>query len=107
MPPVPQDQQYIQIRGPGGMHQFFNGPRGGLMMLVFFVFIVAVGVLLFSLMMRRRAHLHHGGSGVSGASTGAPGSGSAAMQLLDERLARGEIDAEDYKTRRGLLVANS
>lgn len=33
-------------------------------------------------------------------------SGAAgARQLLDERLARGEIDAEDYKVRRDLLNA--
>jgi uncharacterized membrane protein len=97
----------MPFRGPGGMHQFFNGPRGGLTMLVFFAFVVVVGVLLFSLIMRRRAYLHHGGSGISGSSTGGPVKVSGAMQMLDERFARGEIDAEDYKTRRGLLSANS
>ena len=77
------------------------------MMLVFFALIAVVGGLLFSLMMRRRAYLHHGSSGISGSSTSGPVKVSGAMQILDERFARGEIDAEDYKTRRGLLTANS
>lgn len=75
-------------------------------MLGFFVLVIIAGALLFS-MMRRRAHLHHGATSASGPSTNGSGSASPALQLLDERLARGEIDAEDYKTRRTLLSTNS
>jgi putative membrane protein len=32
-----------------------------------------------------------------------PGSGSAARRILDERYARGDIDAEEYQRRRELL----
>ncbi len=88
------------------MHQFLGGPRGGLMMLVFFLFVVLAGALLFSLM-RRRAHLHHGAADGTGTSVKGPGGTSPALQLLDERFARGEIDAEDYKTRRTLLSTSS
>ena len=74
-------------------------------MFVFFVLVIIAGALLFS-MMRRRAHFQHGATGASGPTSGS-WSASPALQLLDERLARGEIDAEDYKTRRTLLSANS
>lgn len=30
--------------------------------------------------------------------------GGEALELLDQRLARGEIDAEEYRTRRGLIL---
>lgn len=100
MPPVPQDQQYYsQFGGPDGMHQFFNGPRGGLVMLVCFAFVVVVGALLLSFLMRRR-------QAGSGTFPGRPTGGSPAAQLLDERLARGEIDPEDYRVRRELLTSH-
>ena len=101
---MPQDQQYYpQFGGPDGMHHFFNGPRGGLMVLIFVAFVLVVGALLLSFVMRRRAHSGHGGSGPF---LGRPTGGSPAVQLLDERLARGEVDPEDYRVRRELLTTH-
>ena len=102
MPPVPQDQQYNpQFGGPDGMHHFFNGSGGAVMALIFVAFVVVVGALLLSLVMRRRVQSHQGGSGTF---LGRPTGGSPAVRLLDERLARGEVDPEDYRVRRELLT---
>lgn len=81
------------------MHQFMNGPRGLFMAFVFFTFLVVVGVAIISFLRRRDHHQH----GASRAFAGAAGAVSTAQQLLDERFARGEIDVEEFKTRRGLL----
>jgi len=83
------------------MHHFFNGPRVGVMVLIFAVLVLAVGALLLSFVMRRRASLGNGGPGPF---VGRPTGGSPAVQLLDERLARGEVDPEDYRVRRELLT---
>jgi len=102
MPPVPQDQQYNpQFGGPDGMHHFFNGPGGPMMALLLLAFVVVVGALLFAFVMRRRMQSHQGGSGTF---LDRPTRGSSAVQLLDERLARGEVDPEDYRVRRELLT---
>ena len=99
MPPVPQDQQYYQqFQGPGGTHHFLNGPGGGIMMLLMFFVVVAVGLLLVLVLMRRR-HLH----GPDSAFAGSAPHGSTAISVLEERLARGEIEPDDYKARRELL----
>jgi putative membrane protein len=34
------------------------------------------------------------------------GRGGDALAILDQRLARGEIDAEEYRARRGLIVGS-
>jgi uncharacterized membrane protein len=45
-------------------------------------------------------HTHHGDHG-------ATGSPRAALTILNERFARGEIDAEEFTTRRDLLRGSS
>ena len=70
-----------------------NGWLGGLIMaiamLVFWGGIVVVVLLLARHYLPRR---HTGDDG-----------GDAARRLLDERFARGEVDAEEYRQRRDLL----
>jgi len=64
-----------------------------LMMLIVWGSIVAVVVLLV-----------RGTGGAYRAPTPTPGeAGDQALRILDERFARGEIDAEEYRTRRDLL----
>ncbi|MFI5036823.1 MAG: SHOCT domain-containing protein [Acidimicrobiales bacterium] len=78
--------------GPGG-HPF----------IFFLLLVLVVGVvlvLLFTLVAGRSAY-RRGGAAV------APGRGSGAMQILDERFARGEIDVDDYKVRRELITSHA
>jgi putative membrane protein len=62
----------------------------GLMMLVFWGLII-IGVIAIIRSWRPGQHDAGGGR-------------SDALRLLDERFARGEIDEEDYRKRRGLLT---
>ena len=64
----------------------------GLMMLVFWVFVIAVVVWLV-LTVTRSQHQ---------SSAGDPGAGSG-LRILQERLARGEIDVDEYRLRRTAL----
>lgn len=61
---------------------------GGLLMLLFWVFVIA-GIVWLVLALSR-SQLPRGG-------------GSSALQILEERLARGEIDAEEFRARRAVL----
>lgn len=71
--------------GPG------YGMFGLFMMLLFFaVIIAAVAILVRRPMFYRRMHDHEGHR-------------SNALEILEERLARGEIDIEDYNTRKQAL----
>jgi putative membrane protein len=78
------------------------GPRGlvvGFLLPVAIVALVAYGV--FELL---RAGSIDGAVPVAAGSGGpTAGPGTAAMGILDERFARGEIDAEEYVQRRTLL----
>ncbi len=64
----------------------------GLMMVVFWTVVVAAVVVFV-----RYSGRDHGAP--------PPGTEDAAMRILDERLARGEIDADEYTRRRDLLRA--
>ena len=66
----------------------------GIMMLIFFALVAAVFI----------AVLRPGGWS-RGGSTSLPGAGRVddALRILDERFARGEIDADEYTKRRDLL----
>lgn len=63
---------------------------GGLLMLLFWVFVIALAVWLVLALSRSQAR--DGG----GAST--------ALRILEERLARGEIDAEEFRVRRAAIA---
>lgn len=52
------------------------------------------------------AAIRHGGDQLRGGSRSGQGAGPNAMQLLDERLARGEIDVQEYRERRDALRSN-
>ncbi len=92
MPPFIRIQQ-----GPDWGHALF-----GLALLIVFVAVVVWAVLYLT---RSWDHAHHAASGPGAPSAGpAPtGPSSEALRILDERFARGEIDAEEYTRRRDLL----
>ncbi len=62
---------------------------GGLLMVLFWVFVVALAVWLVVSLSRSQAR---GGDSAHGA-----------LRILEERLARGEIDAEEFRTRRAAI----
>ena len=65
---------------------------GWLFMLLFLVFMVA-GIVWLVLAIARS-------QGTAGTTTE---SGSRALRILEERLARGEIDTEEFRTRRAAI----
>lgn len=65
---------------------------GGLMMLLFWVFVIALVVWLVLTVTRSQ---NQSASRDSGADSG--------LRILRERLARGEIDADEYRLRRTIL----
>jgi uncharacterized membrane protein len=88
--------------GPGGPHRvgLFFGPRGGGPFVVFFVLLLLVAAVVLVVLFVRQGKMRRQGRlfSVEGASTT-----YGALRILDERFAKGEIDAEDYKVRRDLL----
>jgi putative membrane protein len=83
------------------LHGDWTGTNWALMTLLMLVFwtLVAAGVLWF--ISTRR----HGGPTAPQPSKSPPApDGSAARAILDERLARGELSAEEYQARRELLT---
>jgi putative membrane protein len=104
------------FNGPNGHIRIFgggpfggNGPFEAFALLVLFVIVIAALALLITLFIRRSRFAHR--------FAGAPGTGftshwqasptSDALRILNERFARGEIDADDYKQRRDLLNGQS
>jgi putative membrane protein len=90
--------------GPGGPHRagFFFGPgpgRGGPFEVFLVLLLLAAAVVLVVLFIRQERMRRHGGL----ASAGGASATFEALRILDERFAKGEIDAEDYKVRRDLL----
>lgn len=66
---------------------------GGAWMLLFWVFVIAGIVWLVLTLSRSQTREHD--------------SGRDAVQILEVRLARGEIDAEEFRTRRAALDRGS
>ncbi len=90
--------------GPGGAHRigFFFGPgpgRGGPFAVFLVLLLLAAAVGLVVLFVRQERMKRHGRL----ASAGGASASFEALRILDERFAKGEIDAEDYKVRRDLL----
>jgi uncharacterized membrane protein len=72
---------------------------------VLFVIVIAALALLITLFIRRSRFAGAPGAGV--ATYWHPSPTSDALRILNERFARGEIDADDYKQRRDLLNGQS
>lgn len=66
---------------------------GGILMLAFWVFVIAGIVWLVLTLSRSQAPVGDGRS--------------IALRILEERLARGEIEADEFKTRRALIDGSS
>lgn len=79
------------MMGFGGMGWGAGWLFGGIFMILFWVFLVA-GVVWLVLSIA-----HHSDQPIG------PRSSGAASAILDERLARGEIDLEEYKARKAAL----
>ena len=63
---------------------------GGLLMLLFWVFVIALVVWLVLALSRSQVRGNDGQS--------------SARRILEERLARGEIDAEEFRIRRAAIA---
>ncbi len=96
--PGPLPSPFFQ--GPVRVVGINSGPGGFFIALLLLVLVVGVVLLALSILLRRRAHYwhHYAGRGP----WRSPGT-SDAMRILNERFAKGDIDAEDYKTRKELL----
>lgn len=85
------------------MHNpYYNngGPHWGLWIVMIFATLVFFGILTWAVVSIIRQRDAHGGGG---SQPPPPGSGSDALRILDERLARGEIEVDEYTRRRDLL----
>jgi len=83
--------RYYNGGGPGGWGM---GPIFGLLMMLLFIALVVLLVSFFFRRPFRRFGLHDHEP---------PLRGTNALTILDERLARGEIDIEEYTKRREVL----
>ena len=77
------------------------GPRA--LILGFLLPVAIVGLVAYGAVELLRARTVGPAVATPGPTAGPAGSTSAALGILDERFARGEIDAEDYVQRRNLL----
>jgi putative membrane protein len=71
------------------------------MLIIMVLFFAAFLWVLVSLLGPRAHDHHHGAPGPHDAHPGPQG--SDAVRILDERFAKGEIDADEYQQRRDLL----
>jgi uncharacterized membrane protein len=73
-------------------------------LLIFIVFIVIIVWIILAVARERPHHFghHHHGGGF-----GPKEPSSDALKILNERFARGEVDAADYTERRDLLKGSS
>ena len=100
---VPPDAPQPGFGGPfhdGGMRHVI-GLRGGLFLVLLVALLVVAIIALLLSMSRRRRDESRRGAGPSSSS----GLGSGALRILDERLARGDLDVDEYTSRRKVLLA--
>ena len=86
---------------PEHFHAFFvSGAHGWgrAVLLVLLVVVLVAAVAAVVLVVAQRGAQRPAGA------PGAPAAPSGAQQILDERYARGEIDDEEYRRRRGVLA---
>lgn len=76
------------------------GPGGGMGLMWLWWLLILLGGAAIVVGLVRAGLPRSGGSG-----GGTEASASTARQILDERFARGEIDEEEYRTRRRVLDA--
>jgi putative membrane protein len=100
-PPIPF-QRGIKVMRVG----FGLGPSNTLETLLLWIVLAAVVFLILSMLMRGRGSLARGANASSAYAANAH-RGSGAREILDERFARGEIDADDYTRRKDLLSRHS
>ncbi len=102
MPPTPIPPFFG--RQFNGVHVIRFGPGSqpwhGLIGLVLVAVVVCVAAIVVAALLERRPRETRA-SGDGGPAT--PNVSTSALQILDERFARGEIDADDYTSRRQLI----
>jgi len=76
-----------------------SGPHWGALVVGVLFVLAVVGALAWIIVTLRRERAHPPPS----PSLAAPTAASGALRILDERFARGEIDTEEYQSRRDLL----
>jgi len=98
------------------MHGYgYGGGSGMFLLMAFLSFLLLVaGVLVIGAVVMRASRRgggwghgpgrHPGGPGAAGAPWAAAGPSPSALGILEERLARGEIDIEAYRTLRAELT---
>ncbi len=102
-------------RGGGGGFGFAHMIVGMMSAAILFALFVALVLLALKFAMKkgwikrphRGPHEHHGHRSEPGAPQQPQPGPSDAHRILDERLARGEIEVDDYKLRRDALSGNS
>ena len=90
--------------GPG--FERGSGAGHGIFLLLLLVLTVLVIVWAISAFSHRHDRLHHG-PGPLGSRDHAPHANPEAQRILEERFARGEIDADEFKARRDILRDHS
>jgi putative membrane protein len=79
---------------------FGPGPGHGGPFVVFLAFLVAIAIVVLAILFIRQERMRRHGPLVTVGGASVP---LEALRILDERFAKGEIDAEDYQVRRDLL----
>jgi putative membrane protein len=96
--------KHVHVGGPFRFGPPGFGVGGGYPFLGLLFFIIIVALVVWALVVISRyvnhRHPHHGEHGEHGDPTGS----SEAIRILNERFARGEIDAEEFTQRRDLLL---
>jgi putative membrane protein len=96
-----------RFQHPGfGGHPGF-GAGGAIFMILLLILVVLAIIWIFNTFTHRHHHLHHDPGPQGIARTGHPPFNPEAQRILEERFARGEIDADEFKLKRDLLRDNS